>query len=107
VGVAARDPKTQAGRRKEGSADPLGASWVESKAALPDLAAILVAAGVAELVDARDLKSGEPSRSCGFDPHLRHQFAGRRLLCEPCAIFCADRRAGPLPCGAPDIVSWE
>jgi hypothetical protein len=40
----------------------------------PTLPAILVAAGVAELVDAADLKSSEPRGSCGFNPHLRHHF---------------------------------
>ena len=30
-------------------------------------------AGVAELVDARDLKSLEDNTSCGFESHLRHR----------------------------------
>ena len=31
-------------------------------------------AGVAELADARDSKSRDLHWSCGFDPHLQHQF---------------------------------
>ena len=45
-------------RKVEGSSPTLGASF----------------AGVAELADARDLKSRDPYRSYRFDPGLRHQF---------------------------------
>jgi hypothetical protein len=41
--------------------------------ALPSVAIYFVRAGVAELVDAADLKSAAASAASGFDPRLRHQ----------------------------------
>ena len=37
-------------------------------------------AGVAELADARDSKSRDLHWSCGFDPHLQHQFFQRLIV---------------------------
>ena len=37
-------------------------------------------AGVAELADAPDSKSGETYLSCGFDPHLQHQLSPFRII---------------------------
>ena len=44
----------------------------------PTLGAIFLAAGVAELADAQDLKSCDLYRSYRFDPGLRHQIISYR-----------------------------
>ena len=43
-------------------------------------------AGVAELADARDLKSRVPQGACGFDPRPRHQLAKKFALRDSSAI---------------------
>ena len=40
-------------------------------------------AGVAELADARDLKSRVPKGACGFDPRPRHQTGAPTVALRP------------------------
>ena len=52
---------------------PPGYEPDELPTALPSEPILYINAGMAELADARDLKSCDPYRSYRFDPGLRHQ----------------------------------